>query len=306
MLSPEEHFRRFARAVTTEVGALDDSFLGRGRPLGAARVLNAIGRGREDVAEIRRYLQLDSGLMSRLLRSLEREGLIRTEPDPKDARRRRASLTSAGQRECRWYDEVSNARALKVLTKHGNLPSLLHALDVVTATLMRDTIELTVTSPTSPEARYCLERYFAELAQTFDGGFDRGRARDPERTTMESPTGAFLVALQDRYPVGCVALVGVGGRVGEVKRLWVASCARGLGLGRRLMQAVEARAKALGYATLRLDTNRALPAAYELYRKTGWREIGRFNDDPYAHHFFEKQLQPARAERKRVRSARTA
>ncbi|WP_236638202.1 hypothetical protein [Mangrovicoccus ximenensis] len=65
-LDPVARFRRFARAATAELGALDQSFLGRGRPLGAARVLNAIGRGQEDLAEIRAHLGLDSGLASRL------------------------------------------------------------------------------------------------------------------------------------------------------------------------------------------------------------------------------------------------
>ena len=57
MLDPVSRIRRFNRAVTAEVGALDSSFLGRGRPLGAARVLNAIGQGRGDVAELRDYLE---------------------------------------------------------------------------------------------------------------------------------------------------------------------------------------------------------------------------------------------------------
>ena len=85
MLDPISRVRRFNRAVTSEVGALDTSFLGRGRPLGAARVLNAIGQGRGDVGELRDDLGLDSGLMSRLLRSLEDEGLIATAPHPVDA-----------------------------------------------------------------------------------------------------------------------------------------------------------------------------------------------------------------------------
>ena len=89
---PVLRLRRFQRAVTTETGALDGSFLGRGRPLGAARVLNAIGRGRQDVAAIRADLELDSGLLSRLLRRLEAEGLIAMTADPGDARRRRARL----------------------------------------------------------------------------------------------------------------------------------------------------------------------------------------------------------------------
>ena len=70
-LDPVARVRRFNRAVTLEAGALDTSFLGRGRPLDAARVLNAIGNRRSDVADVRAHLELDSGLMSRLLRGFE-------------------------------------------------------------------------------------------------------------------------------------------------------------------------------------------------------------------------------------------
>src|ERR1700685_3615504 len=114
---PIRCFRRFARAVTLEVGALDTSFLGRGRPLGAARVLNAIGMGRTDVAEIREYLGLDSGLMSRLARSLEEGNLAPTTPHPDDARRRVATLTETGQQEFQAYEDLSNARASALLER---------------------------------------------------------------------------------------------------------------------------------------------------------------------------------------------
>ena len=70
-LSPIDRIRRFNRSVTAEVGALDSSFLGRGRPLGAARVLWSITPDGTDVADVRQQLRLDSGLMSRLLRGLE-------------------------------------------------------------------------------------------------------------------------------------------------------------------------------------------------------------------------------------------
>src|ERR1700693_3184241 len=127
---PVSRFRRFARAVTLEVGALDTSFLGRGRPLGAARVLNAIGMGRTDVAEIREYLGLDSGLMSRMLRSLEEEGLVRTRPHPDDARRRVAVLTAAGRREFEAYEELSNARASALMDRSPRAGELLRAMDM--------------------------------------------------------------------------------------------------------------------------------------------------------------------------------
>ena len=71
--------RRFYRAVTTESGVLDSSYLGLGRPLGPSRVLNAIGHGMTELDQIRAYLRLDSGLLSRYLRGLEDEGLITTE-----------------------------------------------------------------------------------------------------------------------------------------------------------------------------------------------------------------------------------
>src|ERR1700749_4786898 len=116
---PISRVRRFNRAVTSEVGALDTSFLGRGRPLGAARVLNAIGQGQSDVAGIRDYLGLDSGLMSRLLRSLEEEGLIETVANAQDARRRIARLTDAGRAEFEAYETLSNAQAQSFLARHS-------------------------------------------------------------------------------------------------------------------------------------------------------------------------------------------
>src|ERR1700759_450026 len=142
MLDPVSRVRRFNRAVTSAVGALDTSFLGRGRPLGAARVLNAIGHGRSDVAEIRDYLGLDSGLMSRLLRSLEDEGLIETTQHADDARRRVAKLTRAGRREFNAYEEISNSQAEALLARHAQPDALLAAMDLIASALGEKRTEL--------------------------------------------------------------------------------------------------------------------------------------------------------------------
>ena len=130
--------RRFNRAVTVEVGALDTSFLGRGRPLGAARVLNSIGRGISDVARLRESLGLDSGLASRLLRGLEEEGLVETLPHPDDARRRVARLTRAGQREFKAYEKLSDAQAGAILERHPQPGTLLAAMDLIAGALQRE------------------------------------------------------------------------------------------------------------------------------------------------------------------------
>ena len=72
--------------------------------------------------------------------------------------------------------------------------------------------------------------------------------------------------------------------------MWVAPAARGLGLGRRLLRELERLARETGARTIRLDTNRVLNEAIRLYRSAGYREVPRFSDEPYAHHWFEKAL----------------
>lgn len=282
--------RRFNRAVTAEVGALDTSFLGRGRPLGAARVLNAIGQGQSEIAAIRDYLSLDSGLMSRLLRGLEDEGLIETVPDQQDARRRVARLTDTGRSEFQAYEALSNAQAKTFLARHSSPEDLLKAMDIVASSLRRDHIALEEKDPRHADALYCLGEYYRELARRFDNGFDVSLSRDPDAKDMIRPRGVFLVAMSDGLPIGCVGLKGSGGDIAEIKRLWVAPSARGLGLAKRLMTSAETIARDLSIKILRLDTNSALPEAKQLYRGTGWTEIDRFNDDPYPDAFFEKRL----------------
>jgi DNA-binding MarR family transcriptional regulator/GNAT superfamily N-acetyltransferase len=290
MFDPVSRVRRFNRAVTSEVGALDTSFLGRGRPLGAARVLNAIGHGRGDVADLRDYLGLDSGLMSRLLRSLEDEGLITTMPHRDDARRRIARLTRAGRHEFNAYEAMSNSQAEALLARHGKPEALLAAMDVIASAFGCSRIRIEEMDPRQEEARYCLGEYYGELARRFKGGFEVSRSRDPDASDMMAPRGAFFVAISDGLPLGCVGLKGTGRELAEIKRLWVAPAARGLRVGRRLMDAAEDAARKMSIKVLRLDTNSALAEAQQLYRSTGWIEIDRFNDDPYPDLFFEKRL----------------
>jgi len=282
--------RRFNRAVTSAIGVLDASFLGRGRPLGSARVINAIGQGRSDVATLREYLGVETSLMSRLLRGLEDEGLVETVPNVHDARRRVVRLTKAGKSEFRAYEALSNAQAKTILAGHTRLEDLLIAMDLVASVLGRDRIVIEEADPRDDAAKHCLHAYYTELMHRFEHGFEVSLSRNPVAEQMIRPRGAFLVAISDDLPIGCVGLKGVGDKVAEIKRLWVAPSARGLGLSRRLMEGIENVARELSIKTLRLDTNRALHEAKLLYLKTGWKEIDRFNDDPYADSFFEKRL----------------
>src|SRR5919198_651554 len=175
--------RRFNRVVTQRVGALNDHFLGRDRPLGAARLLWEIGPDGRDVRSLRAQLGLDSGYLSRLLRSLEADGLISVESDEADKRVRVARPTPVGAAERQALDERS---------------------DEMAATLLE---------PLSPAQR------------------------------------ARLVAA-----------------MADVERLLLAGMVE------------------------MLETNRALKEAIALYRSSGFCEVAPFNEEPYAHHWFEKSL----------------
>ncbi|MEJ2001970.1 MAG: helix-turn-helix domain-containing GNAT family N-acetyltransferase [Maritimibacter sp.] len=289
-LDPIARIRRFHRAVTTESGVLDSSFLGRGRPLGAARVLNAIGQGIGEVGALRDYLGLDSGLASRLLRGLEGEGLIETVPSKDDARRRIARLTEAGRAEFDAYEALSNDQARQVLEAHPRPDVLLAAMDLVATALGRDRVEIVEADPESPEARHCLTEYFNELKRRLGLAFDLEEVLSDGAEAMRPPEGGFLIAMSDGQPIGCAGLKAQTAEWSEVKRVWVSPAARGLGLARRLMDEVEARAKAQAIPVLRLDTNGGLPEAVALYQRLGWQPVERYNDNPDATHFFEKAL----------------
>ncbi|MCG8460115.1 MAG: bifunctional helix-turn-helix transcriptional regulator/GNAT family N-acetyltransferase [Holophagales bacterium] len=284
--------RRFSRAVTQRVGIFTDRFLGRDRPLGEARLIFEIGRHGCDVRELRARLDLDSGYMSRLLRSLERQGLVRVNPLEADRRIRQAQLTADGHDELDELDRGGDAFARDLLEPldPAERRRLIEAMAEVERRLALAATAITLEDPAGHDSRGCLEQYFAELAERFDDGFDAGRSISADRQELTPPRGAFLLARLDGRPIGCGALKTEAPGIASIKRMWVSRSARGLGIGRRILRALEAQAAELGFATIRLETNKNLAEARRLYRRNGYREVPAFNDEAYAHHWFEKHL----------------
>ncbi|MEM7587881.1 MAG: bifunctional helix-turn-helix transcriptional regulator/GNAT family N-acetyltransferase [Acidobacteriota bacterium] len=284
--------RSFSRSVTQRVGIFTDRFLGRDRPLAEARLIFEIGRDGCEVRELRSRLDLDSGYMSRLLRSLERQGLLDVERQESDRRKRRAALTEAGKRELEELDQRGDqfARSLLEPLSERQRERMVRAMAEVELLLAAAATTIELVEATTAEARWCVEQYFAELDRRFEQGFDLGQTISAEPQETRPPHGAFLIARLDERAVGCGALKTSEPGVGSIKRMWVAPEARGLGLGRRLLAALEQQARDLGLHTLRLETNRVLAEAQALYRRNGYLEVAAFNDDPHADHWFEKRL----------------
>ena len=287
-----EKIRSFNRTVTRRLGVLNERYLGRDRPLVESRLLFEIGTRGASVRELRLRLGLDSGFASRLLRGLERKKLVRTEQAGADARVRIARLTRSGLAELERIDSLSGdlARSMLAPLSRDQALRLVAAMAEVDRLLCASSIEIEAADPRSADAEHCLQRYYAELAERFPSGFELHHDHAPAAEEFLPPAGSMLIARLFGEPVGCGVIRTLEPGVGEIKRMWLAPQVRGMGLGRRLLAELERAALALQLPTMRLDTNGSLAEALRLYRASGYLEIPRYNANPYAQHWFEKDL----------------
>ena len=287
-----EQVRRFNRVVTERVGALSDRFLGRAMPLGEARLLWEIGLDGCEVRLLRSRLRLDSGYLSRLVRSLEAAGLVEVTASAADRRKRVARLTAAGRRERATLDERSDelARSLLAPLSAEQRARLTAAMREVERLLIAAGVEIRSVDPEHPDARYCLAEYVAELNRRSTRGFDPSVGVTALPHEVRPPAGAFLVAYLHGEAIGCGAVKHHADSPAEIKRMWLAPQARGLGLGRRLLETLEECALAAGARVAHLETSDVLTEAISLYRSAGWVEVPAFNEEPFADHWFEKPL----------------
>jgi GNAT superfamily N-acetyltransferase/DNA-binding MarR family transcriptional regulator len=279
-----ELLRGFNRLVTRQVGVLDDPYLGR-RPLGECRVLYEIGADGATARDVRARLGLEPTYLERLVRSLERDGLL--EDASGELRLTAGGLSLLGE-----LDRDSDELAASVLTPLSaeERERLVRAQAEVRRLLAVSMVSVAREHPASDDARWCLSHYFAELAERFAEHFDPGRTLPADAADLVPPAGAFLIARVRGEPAGCGALKTHRPGVGEIMRMWVDRAHRGLGIGARILDALEEQAAGLGHRTVRLYTNRSLSEAKAMYRSRGYEEIPRYNDDPYANHWFEKRL----------------
>lgn len=152
-----------------------------------------------------------------------------------------------------------------------------------------DRLDLVEVPADDPDLRHCVGRYYAELAQRFDTGFDPGSAAYAGVPADDAVRA--IVARLGGAAVGCGMVRLLDTATAEVKRVWTDPSARGRGVAGAIMDRLEALARDIGAAAIRLDTNRSLVEARAFYLRRGYREIARYNDNPYADHWFEKQIQ---------------
>jgi DNA-binding MarR family transcriptional regulator/GNAT superfamily N-acetyltransferase len=287
-----QQVRRFNRIVTERVGALNDRFLGRQRPLSEARLLWEIGPEGCEVRLLRARLGLDSGYLSRLLRSLEAADLVTVAAGRGDRRVRVARLTAAGGRERAALDKRSDELATSLLAplSEKQRERLVAAMHEVERLLTAASVQITSVDPEHPDAQYCLAEYVVELNRRSQRGFNPSVGATALPHEVRPPAGEFFVAYLHGEAVGCGAVKHHEDAPAEIKRMWIAPRARGLGLGRRLLERLETCALAGGARVAHIETSAVLVEALSLYRSTGWVEVPAFNNEPFADHWLEKAL----------------
>jgi GNAT superfamily N-acetyltransferase len=155
---------------------------------------------------------------------------------------------------------------------------------------MSEAVTIAPDAAVGADAQYCLGEYYRELQERFDGGFDPELSLVPSLDEFAPPRGTFLLVRVNGEPVGCGGLKPISRQAAYLKRMWIAPGARGRGLARLLLSALEDGARSMGYSIVRLETNKSLIEAQQLYRSAGYAEVAPFNDERYAHHWFEKRL----------------
>lgn len=149
------------------------------------------------------------------------------------------------------------------------------------------TIEIRTESPLNPGVRPLIDASQKEMEEVYPP--EEIFSLDAEE--LATPNTQLLVARVDDRPVGCIALVDML-RYGEIKRLFVEKSARGIGLGRTLIEEAEAAARDIGLEVLRLETGPKLKPAVTVYKRLGYSErgpFGQYRDLPCSL-FMEKRL----------------
>ena len=190
--------RSFNRTVTQRIGALNEEYLARDRSLGASRLLWEVGPEGSDARELRARLGLDSGYLSRLLRSLEGEGLLVVEADATDKRVRSIRLSDAGRAELGLLNRQSDELASSLLDplSERQRERLLEAMAVVDQLLTVGMVETAIEDPSGEAAQFCIQSYFRDLDSRFEAGFDPDLSISADAAELTLPAGPSVLTVR--------------------------------------------------------------------------------------------------------------
>jgi len=287
--------RAFNRFYTRRIGVLDEAYLGSRFSLTEIRVLYELAhREAATASELARVLGLDAGYLSRILNSFTRGGVIAKSSATDDARKTILRLTARGRRVIEPLEAKARAQIGAMLDdvpvpQQGRVIDAMRAIETSLAGSELAQQEIRLRSHRPGDLGWVVERHGSLYWQEYgwDETFEALVAGivanfiehlDPERERC-------WIAERDREPVGCVFCVRKSKRVAKLRLLLVEPRARGLGIGRRLVDECIGFARGAGYRELTLWTNDVLVAARHIYERAGFGLV-----ESKRHHSFGKNL----------------
>lgn len=287
--------RQFNRFYTRRIGVLRDGLLGSPYSLAEARVLYEVAhRDGPTAAELGRELSLDAGYLSRLVRALERNGLVARTPSATDSRRSHLALTAKGRRAFATLNSRSNEEVAALLNDlpdaaQGRLVSALETVEAVLGAGAQARVPYLLRTHEPGDIGWVIGQHGALYAQEYgwDETFEALVAEIAARfiRNFDPKRERCWIAERDGRNVGSVFLVRKSETIAQLRMLIVAPEARGLGIGKRLVSECERFARQAGYRKIVLWTNRGLDDARRIYEEAGYRLV---REEP--HHSFGQDL----------------
>jgi DNA-binding MarR family transcriptional regulator/N-acetylglutamate synthase-like GNAT family acetyltransferase len=290
-----EAVRRFNRFYTRQIGVLREGFLGSPFPLTQARVIYELAHHEETTAtELCRELGLDAGYLSRILRGFQRHGLIQKKSSETDGRRNLLWLTDRGQKAFAQLNANSHAEIEATLNalseeEQDRLMDAMHTVEALLGAEAEQKAPYLLRVHQPGDIGWVVHRHGVLYAQEY--GWDEQfealvadivarfvKQFDPKRERC-------WIAEKDGENVGAVFLVRKSNTVAQLRLLLVEPKARGLGIGKRLVDEWERFARQVGYRKIVLWTNSVLDAARHIYEQAGYELV-----DEEPHHSFGHDL----------------
>ena len=284
--------RAFTRFYTRQTELLNEGLLDSGYTLAEARVLFELAhRPEASAGDLVRDLGMDAGYLSRILKRFEAAGLLVRAASPDDSRRAHLQLTEAGHAAFVPLDEASRVQVGRMIEPLSAMERsrLVRAMQVVEQALTRDrrAIEVSLRAHRPGDmgwvthrqallyaTEYGWDETFEALVAEITAGFVRNFDPAHERCWIAERGGEIL---------GSVFCVGESETVAKLRLLYVEPDARGLGIGRRLVEECVAFARATGYRTLTLWTNDILVSARKIYLDLGFRLVAEERHHSFGH-----------------------
>ena len=281
---PIDKVRRFNRFYTKHIGVLNEGLLETPFSLAESRVIYELAQ-RENVtaSELGNELTLDPGYLSRILRNFEQRRLLTKKAAAADARQSVLTLTARGRKEFENLNELSRNQVEEILNDFSPVDQkrLLAAMktieDLLGAAPKDEKISYVLRPPHAGDLGWVVQANGALYAQEYgwDDSYealvaqivaDFVKSYDPRKERC-------WIAEKDGENIGCVFLVRESKHVAKLRLLIVDPKARGLGLGKRLVNECTRFARQAGYKKITLWTNSVLLAARNIYQKAGYKLV---------------------------------